>query len=130
MAPYPSGKGEVCKTFMQRFESARRLNKLRDISNSKKEIRNSHYTCRDGGIGRRTGLKILCPAKGVRVRVPLSAQVTNIKCHTYLHYLIISFIYSFLYITLIVEGNIYENIVSFYTCTNTTFRFIICKTTC
>jgi hypothetical protein len=24
-APYPSGKGEVCKTFMQRFESARRL---------------------------------------------------------------------------------------------------------
>ncbi len=26
MAPYPSGKGEVCKTFMRRFESARRLN--------------------------------------------------------------------------------------------------------
>src|SRR5262249_22207560 len=25
MAPYPSGKGEVCKTFMQRFESVRRL---------------------------------------------------------------------------------------------------------
>ena len=25
MAPYPSGKGEVCKTFMRRFESARRL---------------------------------------------------------------------------------------------------------
>ena len=25
-APYPSGKGEVCKTFMRRFESARRLN--------------------------------------------------------------------------------------------------------
>ena len=24
-APYPSGKGEVCKTFMRRFESARRL---------------------------------------------------------------------------------------------------------
>ena len=25
MAPYPSGKGEVCKTFMHRFESDRRL---------------------------------------------------------------------------------------------------------
>ena len=25
MAPYPSGKGEVCKTFMQQFDSARRL---------------------------------------------------------------------------------------------------------
>ena len=25
MATYPSGKGEVCKTFIQRFESARRL---------------------------------------------------------------------------------------------------------
>lgn len=25
MASYPSGKGEVCKTFMQRFDSARRL---------------------------------------------------------------------------------------------------------
>jgi hypothetical protein len=25
LAPYPSGKGEVCKTFMRRFESARRL---------------------------------------------------------------------------------------------------------
>ena len=25
MAPYPSGKGEVCKTIMRRFESARRL---------------------------------------------------------------------------------------------------------
>ena len=24
-APYPSGKGEVCKTFMHRFESDRRL---------------------------------------------------------------------------------------------------------
>src|ERR1051326_4077498 len=24
-APYPSGKGEVCKTFMRRFESVRRL---------------------------------------------------------------------------------------------------------
>ena len=24
-APYPSGKGEVCKTFMHRFESGRRL---------------------------------------------------------------------------------------------------------
>ncbi len=28
MAPYPSGKGEVCKTFMRRFESARRLRKV------------------------------------------------------------------------------------------------------
>ena len=25
MAPYPSGKGEVCKTFMHRFEPGRRL---------------------------------------------------------------------------------------------------------
>ena len=25
LAPYPSGKGEVCKTFIRRFESARRL---------------------------------------------------------------------------------------------------------
>ncbi len=25
LAPYPSGKGEVCKTFMRRSESARRL---------------------------------------------------------------------------------------------------------
>ena len=25
LAPYPSGKGEVCKTFMHRFESDRRL---------------------------------------------------------------------------------------------------------
>ena len=25
LAPYPSGKGEVCKTFMHRFESGRRL---------------------------------------------------------------------------------------------------------
>src|SRR5438552_18860528 len=25
MSPYPSGKGEVCKTFMHRFESDRRL---------------------------------------------------------------------------------------------------------
>ena len=43
-------------------------------------IRNSQLACRDGGIGRRTGLKILCPAKGVRVRVPLSAHDTKIKC--------------------------------------------------
>src|SRR5437868_2696490 len=28
MAPYPSGKGEVCKTFMHRFESDRRLSSL------------------------------------------------------------------------------------------------------
>ena len=27
-APYPSGKGEVCKTFMRRFDSARRLTKV------------------------------------------------------------------------------------------------------
>ena len=27
MAPYPSGKGEVCKTFMNRFDSDRRLNR-------------------------------------------------------------------------------------------------------
>ena len=27
LAPYPSGKGEVCKTFMNRFDSDRRLNK-------------------------------------------------------------------------------------------------------
>ena len=25
LAPYPSGKGEVCKTFMHQFESDRRL---------------------------------------------------------------------------------------------------------
>ncbi len=25
MAPYPRGKGEVCKTFMHRFDSGRRL---------------------------------------------------------------------------------------------------------
>lgn len=30
MAPYPSGKGEVCKTFIRRFESARRLYRLRN----------------------------------------------------------------------------------------------------
>ena len=29
-APYPSGKGEVCKTFMQRFESARRLKRIKN----------------------------------------------------------------------------------------------------
>jgi hypothetical protein len=28
LAPYPSGKGEVCKTFMHQFESDRRLEKL------------------------------------------------------------------------------------------------------
>ena len=26
LAPYPSGKGKVCKTFIRRFESGRRLN--------------------------------------------------------------------------------------------------------
>ena len=35
-----------------------------------------HYSeCRGGGIGRRTGLKILGPAKGVRVRLPPPAPV-------------------------------------------------------
>src|SRR5262245_3851859 len=32
MAPYPSGKGEVCKTFMHRFESDRRfLNQMKAL---------------------------------------------------------------------------------------------------
>ena len=31
MAPYPSGKGEVCKTFMHRFESDRRLLQASEI---------------------------------------------------------------------------------------------------
>ena len=54
---------------MRRFESARRLK-----NNSEYGIFfNLQLPCRGGGIGRRTGLKILCPAKGVRVRVPLSA---------------------------------------------------------
>ncbi len=32
VAPYPRGKGEVCKTFMHRFDSGRRLtNKAYEI---------------------------------------------------------------------------------------------------
>ena len=31
LAPYPSGKGEVCKTFIRRFESARRLSQFRNV---------------------------------------------------------------------------------------------------
>ena len=35
---------------------------------------------RSGGIGRRTGLKILCSAMNVRVRVPPSAQGSEQWC--------------------------------------------------
>ncbi len=48
LALYPSGKGEVCKTFIQRFESARRLFFYYPAS-----IKGP-----GGGIGRHKGLKI------------------------------------------------------------------------
>jgi hypothetical protein len=31
MARYPSGKGEVCKTFMRRFDSDPRLQFIKDL---------------------------------------------------------------------------------------------------
>ena len=72
MAPYPSGKGEVCKTFMPRFESARRL--LRKFPPDTVRL-----ASRGGGIGRRTGLKILSSARDVPVQVRPSVHNTNIR---------------------------------------------------
>ena len=59
MAPWPSGKAQVCKTFIPQFKSGWRLH------------------CRSGGIGRRKGLKILRAAMPVRVQVPPSAPYTT-----------------------------------------------------
>ena len=50
MAPQPSGKARVCKTLMPQFESERCL---------QYSISNLDKLCWCGGIGRRTGLKIL-----------------------------------------------------------------------
>ena len=89
-APYPSGKGEVCKTFMRRFESARRLSSVRSRQSASPRLRqyagifeasagklrpqgrgNSRAVeavSRGGETGRRTGLKILFSARGVPVQ--------------------------------------------------------------
>ncbi|MBM2845600.1 MAG: hypothetical protein HW407_912 [Bacteroidetes bacterium] len=71
-APYPSGKGEVCKTFMRRFESARRL--IGRPVRSRIDVSG----CRGGGIGRRTGLKILRAARSVPVQVRPSVRVFGV----------------------------------------------------
>ena len=58
-------KGEVCKTFMRRFESGRRLKKDK--------------FCRGGGIGRHKGLKIprRLNSVPVQVRSPVQARLRN-----------------------------------------------------
>ena len=71
VAPYPSGKGEVCKTFMRRFESARRLD---TVPLGKRSILDRFLKRRGGGIGRRTGLKILRAERSVPVQVRPSAR--------------------------------------------------------
>ena len=86
LAPYPSGKGEVCKTFMRRFESARRLNIMQNVKLRMKKcslceiffkffIFDFYLFCRGGETGRRTGLKILFSARRVPVRFRSPAQV-------------------------------------------------------
>jgi hypothetical protein len=37
-ARYPSGKGEVCKTFMRRFDSDPRLQKIQSITDMLKSL--------------------------------------------------------------------------------------------
>ncbi len=95
MASYPSGKGEVCKTFMRRFESARRLwvwlpdrplsGRFNPVSSFRtcihqEPIADTAFRCRQsrgGGIGRRTGLKILRAERSVPVQVRPSVRVQS-----------------------------------------------------
>lgn len=58
-------KAKVCKTFIQRFESARRL----------------QTSCRDGGIGRRKGLKIPRTSLSVPVRFRLPVLLKRRTLH-------------------------------------------------
>ena len=94
MATYPSGKGEVCKTFMHRFESDRRLYDAWPpqrficflqsgycgvVGNVRVTQHGLMLHCRGGGIGRRTGLKILRAARSVWVQVPSSVRRLGFK---------------------------------------------------
>ncbi len=83
LAPWPSGKAQVCKTFIPQFKSGWRLH------------------CRSGGIGRRKGLKILRAAMPVRVQVPPSAPNTTIliktkRLHFYGVFLLFFYFYTLL----------------------------------
>src|SRR3569833_185055 len=82
-APYPSGKGEVCKTFMQRFDSARRLQSFKFVRNAK-EPPTSKWAALD--------INVLAGAAKARLSVDRSSRATRPNASCYLRLAVVAFL--------------------------------------